>query len=471
MNYLNEFFSEDNEYELEERELETRIKDCRKYIENGQAFLYIDEIEETIQQCVDYDFIDEGLELVNAALEIAPFNSELWQFKGVFLNNSFEFEDAYLCFDKSISLNPNDSETLINMSIAEDNLGMFDEAVESLEKALELDPRNEEVYFNLGIMFEKKEKFGQALTYFEKAIEADPAYAEAWYELGYCYETENRLSDSLIAYEKFLNEEPNSFNGWYNKGIVHIKLEEYDKAINCFELSIALKDDFASSWFNCGYSFFRQGFLLKAIEYFGSAFDLDPLDETISFSLGQVYEELGDTIKAIKYYSKAIKLDPEYYEAYLSRGYCLLSISKHKYALRDFNNAITVSNDIDALSAKADAEFSIGNIEQSIISYKKIIESDQENFHAWQKLAYAYIKLENFALGIDALNKCISLKPQHANSYYGKAKINFILSKTQEAIDCLKSAFELDPSIANDFEKEYPDVKTSKLFKKLLEEK
>ena len=89
MNYLNEFSFEEDGYELEERELEIRIKECQGYFENGQAFLYIDEIEETIQLCVDYDFVEVGLGLVESALEIAPFNPELWQFKGVFLNNSF----------------------------------------------------------------------------------------------------------------------------------------------------------------------------------------------------------------------------------------------------------------------------------------------------------------------------------------------------------------------------------------------
>ena len=69
---------------------------------------------------------------------------------------------------------------------------------------------------------------------------------------------------------------------------------------------------------------------------------------------------------------------------------------------------------------------------------------------------------------LDAFDKCISLKPDNADSFYGKAKIYFLLSQTEDAIDCLKSAFKLDPSIQNDFAKEYPEVKTSKLFNKLI---
>jgi len=71
---------------------------------------------------------------------------------------------------------------------------------------------------------------------------------------------------------------------------------------------------------------------------------------------------------------------------------------------------------------------------------------------------------------IEAFDKCIVLKSEDANPYYGKAKINFILSHTQEAIECLKKAFALDPNTRNKFTHEYPEVKTSKLFIKLIDE-
>ena len=71
---------------------------------------------------------------------------------------------------------------------------------------------------------------------------------------------------------------------------------------------------------------------------------------------------------------------------------------------------------------------------------------------------------------LKAYDNCIKLNPNDATSYYGKAKINFILSRTQEAVDCLKAAFLYNPSIRSEFAKEYPEIKSSKLFKKLLGE-
>jgi len=45
----------------------------------------------------------------------------------------------------------------------------------------------------------------------------------------------------------------------------------------------------------------------------------------------------------------------------------------------------------------------------------------------------------------------------------------FLLNKTKSAISSLKQAFILDPKIKSSFEKEYPEVKTSKLFINLLD--
>ena len=64
------------------------------------------------------------------------------------LNNKFDFENAYEAFTKSLSLNPNDVETLINKSISEENLSLYEEAVETLQHAISLEPSNDEVVFS-----------------------------------------------------------------------------------------------------------------------------------------------------------------------------------------------------------------------------------------------------------------------------------------------------------------------------------
>jgi tetratricopeptide (TPR) repeat protein len=100
----------------------------------------------------------------------------------------------------------------------------------------------------------------------------------------------------------------------------------------------------------------------------------------------------------------------------------------------------------------------------------KATELNRGNFNAWFKLAETYTEVGLWLEGLKSYDECIRINSLHANSFYGKAKINFLLGHTQEAIDNLKLAFELDPSIRNEFTRDYPEVKTSKLFIKLLDE-
>src|SRR4030042_2663300 len=157
MSISGDYFDEGSDLYLDDKEVREKINECKKCISEGATYSHIEIIDEVIQLCLEYDFTEDGLYLTNSLLEVAPYNSELWQSKGIFLNNLFEFEEAYQCFNKAISLNPNDVDTLMNKSVTEDNLGMFNEAVESLEKALCIEPYNEEIFFNLGVLYEKKE--------------------------------------------------------------------------------------------------------------------------------------------------------------------------------------------------------------------------------------------------------------------------------------------------------------------------
>ncbi len=85
-------------------------------------------------------------------------------------------------------------------------------------------------------------------------------------------------------------------------------------------------------------------------------------------------------------------------------------------------------------------------------------------------MAEIYLESGKLDEGFKAFNQCIKIDPQHANAYYGKAKLSFMMSRTQEAIDSLKSAFKLDPNIKNRFARDYPDANSSKLIKILLDE-
>ncbi len=156
--------SEENFYTYG-KHLNDEIERCKDIITSGNIYGAIETLEETVQLCIDHDKYIEGLEFADALLEHFPYNSEYWMKSGVFLNGLFRFDEALSCFDKSLSLNPGDTETLIDKATAEENLGLYEAAGETLRKALNNEPNNEDALFNLALLCQRKNRTSEAITY------------------------------------------------------------------------------------------------------------------------------------------------------------------------------------------------------------------------------------------------------------------------------------------------------------------
>ncbi len=138
MSFFDSEFSNEEEYDLPEENVEEELASCKKILDSGYVFDSVERIEELIQVCMDVDRYEDALFLLDKFLEIFPYNSEYWLKKGIVLNGLFRFSEALLAYEHSLSLNPNDVETLIDKSATEENLGLYDHSQESLEKVLQL---------------------------------------------------------------------------------------------------------------------------------------------------------------------------------------------------------------------------------------------------------------------------------------------------------------------------------------------
>ncbi len=465
MDFSNDFYSEDSNSYFDDEQLKSKVKECKKYITSGQTVAYLENIEETIQLCLEYDFVEDGIFLVEAALEISPYSSELWHAKGIFHNNQFDFEAAYNSLEKALSLNPTDVEAMINKSIAEDNLGLWDNAIKSLEAALKLEPHNEEAIFNLGILYERKDDYKKAIQYFNQTVVLDEKYTDAWYELGYCYESNNQLKEALEAYGKFLELDPYSASGRYNTGIVYLKLADNSKAANCFELATAINNNFTNAWYNAGIAYLNLNRLIDAKNAFLKAFTLDPLDKAIALNLAQTYEAIGDDDSAIKYYNATININKLSIDAYIGRGNCFARKNNYNLALENFAMIlkINLSKNTKVVSHKKNNE-KIAAIFDKINYYSALTNLSAEELNDF---ANAYFDLGNWEKALDVFKNSVKLNAENSRAYYGKALCLIMLNKYRDAIENLLIAFELNPNLENVFLEKFPELDSTQLYIKI----
>src|SRR3990172_13394051 len=93
---------------------EELIEALLRNTEQTIAELDIDAIDDIINYLLDKTQYDRALKCVNYLLSYFPYSNEIWQRKAIIYDNLGDYEKAVECFDKAISLNPNDEETLVN---------------------------------------------------------------------------------------------------------------------------------------------------------------------------------------------------------------------------------------------------------------------------------------------------------------------------------------------------------------------
>lgn len=461
MNFSDDFFNADPDSFIDDEKLKSKVKKCKEYVSSGQTIAFLNNIEDTIQLCLEYDYTEDGIYLTEAALEITPYSSELWHSKGIFFNNLFEFEKAYLCFDKALSLNPSDVDAMINKSIAEDNLGMNEEAIITLENALQIEPNNEEASFNLGIFYERNDNFEKAIEHFHKTVVLDKEYGDAWYELGFCYESNNQLEEALEAYQKFLDIEPYNASGWYNFGIVYLRLEDYLKAINCFELATAINDDFSNAWYNCGLAYSKMNHYSESRVAFLKAFELDPFDDLIPLNLAQSYEATGEYESAKDYYEKTLIIAKSNIDAYVGLGNCYAKENNRKQMLYCFSMILKYNFAINVAEySNEELLTQLNDVYNEIAIYENADLTSEDLF----KLAESYFELGRWDDAYSTYKKSLLNNKDKSDSYYGMALSLFMLDQNEEAIALLLKSFELNSGTEVTFLDEFPFFDSTQLY-------
>ena len=163
----------------------------------------------------------------------------------------------------------------------------YEEAIVCYEKSIKLDPNGAYVYNMMGIAYlYGKENNEKAIECFEKAIELKPDFAEAYFQLG------NAYADGRQDYDK--------------------AIECYAKAIKCLEEEGEFRLSFADVYSNLGnvYADGKQDYE-KAIECYEKAIESNPYWSSPYYNLATVYGHLGDKDKELEYYKEAARLGDE----------------------------------------------------------------------------------------------------------------------------------------------------------------
>ncbi len=321
----------------------------------------------------------DALICFDKTLEIDPYDATAWNNKGNPLDSLGRHQEALTCYCKAIDIRPQDSRFWSNKALALRSLGRSEEALVSYAKAVELDPQNAVVWNNMAVLLTSLHRREEALTCAKKAVEIDPLSSAAWTNAGISFFDLGRTEQALASFAKAVEIDPSSVDALVKQGVALGQLGRHEDALMSFTKALDSDPKAADALTNMGLTLRAVGRPQDALLWLGKALDADPRSSNVCINIGATLGDLGQQEDAIAWYSKALENDPRDADAWFNKGVTLRLLGRPSEAVGCFQMVVGINpRDSDAWLDKARAEELSGDRRSAVLSFRKFLELARE---------------------------------------------------------------------------------------------
>ena len=312
--------------------------------------------------------------------KLIPDDAELWTSLGMIEFQCGNLEKSASFLQKSILIEPSQSNALFFLGNVYLALARFEDAVIKYDLAIQLDPDFAPQHNNRGNALQEMHRFDEALVSYSKAISLDPSYGDALNNQGNVLVELNKFEEALLSYTKAINLNSSDSELFFNRGICFDKLKRFDDALADYDYAIAIDSNYVEAYFN----------------------------------KGVVYSQLNAFDKALSFYSHAIKLKPDYARAYINRGSVLFQLKRFNDALVDYDEAIALGiDDEEIFLNRGRAFYELKWVEDALLNFARAIEVKKDNFDAYIARGLAFQDLKRFDEALLDFESAIKIEPSN----------------------------------------------------------
>lgn len=157
-------------------EFKTLINENKQKCANDSRFL--------IQNAILLDNVNsqprQALELINKSIAIDPNNSNAYLYKGIFLYNLYDFKMSLAAYNRAIEIDPKNQFAYTGKGDALQSLARYNEAIAFYTKAIELDPFSSYAFHGRGDSRFSLKNYTAGLEDLNKSIQLDSASSNAY---------------------------------------------------------------------------------------------------------------------------------------------------------------------------------------------------------------------------------------------------------------------------------------------------
>jgi protein O-GlcNAc transferase len=231
--------------------------------------------------------------------------------QGLTLMHSNRLEEAKALLVHACTDFPQDPQAWHLLSRVHGRMGNFAEAGECCRRVIALQPEHSESHLNLANLLCKEGRYQEAIDEYKAALSYKPDYAAAHCNLGNLLSAIGKHDDALKSYHSAIRIDPQFTAAYYNLGNLQLALREYEQAADNYRHVIRLEPGFAAAYNNLGNALIELNLIAPAIGEYRHALALNADFAVAHKNLGNALKRQGDIHAAIGHYRQAQTLKPD----------------------------------------------------------------------------------------------------------------------------------------------------------------
>lgn len=345
---------------------------------------------------------------------------------GSYYYGSGQFSNAIIHFEKSYLINQNII-CMEKIAFCAYKINKLDKSVDASILVLEVDPDNKTVLNIIYKIYIKKDRYKDALPYLIKLTQLESNNLDYFLNLSICYEKLDDYTNIISVDEKIVKLSPDNVKSRRRLAEYSFDKKRYSEALNMYDDLIDLDKINSTDYPNIIKASLNLNFKEKAVKYLEQYSKFKPTDASIYKRIGELSYDLKKYDKSLNNYRKALSLDPDMrgfyknyaklvsieeceistiiavshkaillketdFEIYENLGDAYVKIENYQKALHYYQEAMKLNpQNISVFSKLAKCQIKTKNIDNAIISYEQLIETDN-NFINYKILGDLYAK-------------------------------------------------------------------------------
>ena len=243
-------------------------------------------------------------------------------------------------------------------------------------------------------------------------------------------------------------------------GQQHISNKNFTEAITQFKLALSLATPTFEGICNLARAYRQFGQSAKdkdkklfndnlrlAAEQFQQALRLRPDALDVLFQLGMCYRDLALYPQAMDIFKRALQIKPDDSAIYYQLGMVAMEQGYNQNAEQYFLDGLKITSDhAGLLAALGHLYLRTDRTPQALERLRQAVEQDPETLSAWYDLGRGRMKIREWKLALDALEKARTLSPEASIIYSAMAICLQRTNRKQESKQKVGIALQLDPN-------------------------